>query len=263
MSSSSGNSRADNSARRPVLFVQRCAVAGPGAFAEVLGECGLSWRCTRLHAGDVLPRGLDDWSLLVILSDHAVSAAEDGTQLDGSLLELVSLAVERDFPTIGVGSGADLLLRAARGVAPVRSGDPETGWHTVELTASGRSDPALSHLPTSFPAFEWRRHHLDVPQGVVVLAATEARGCQAFRVGERVYGFEFHPEVTGWMVGRWIDAYPDANGGRPEAQSALHRETSENADGSRQLMRELLRGLLPALGVVPPGMGPVVNRSIG
>lgn len=260
MSSSAGNARADNSARRPVLFVQRRPAEGPGAFAEVLGECGLAWRCTRLHAGDVPPAGLDDWSLLVVLGDALAPPPAGGANVDASLHRLVTSAVERDFPTIGIGTGAELLL-AACGRTPDRHSEPLLGWRTVELTAAGRADRAFAHLPVSFQGFHWHRHDLLIPDRAVALAATDASGCQAFRIGEKVYGFGFHPEITGWMVGRWIEAYPDAAGGRPEVLPVLHRETSENADGSRQRMRELLRGLLPALDVVSPGMGPVVNRS--
>lgn len=261
MSSSSGNSRADNSGRRPVLFIQRRSPEGPGAFAEILGECGLPWRCSRLHAGDVLPTRLDDWSMLVVLGDaFSPRSAGEGT-VDASLAELVDAAVKRDFPTIAVGSGAELLL-AARGVAPRQRPQPLVGWHPIELTADGRADRALAGLPASFPGFHWHRHELVVPEGAVTLAAVDSQRCQAFRVGENVYGFGFQPEVTGWMVGRWVDAYPDALAGRPDLVPILHRETSENADGSRQRMRELLRGLLPALGVIPSGMGPIVNRAM-
>lgn len=261
MSSASGNSRADNSARRPVLFIQRRPAEGPGALAEVLGECGLAWRCSRLHAGDVLPSGLDDWSLLVILGDALVSTGAPGGGVAPSLVELVSLAVRRDFPTIGVGSGAGLLLGRAGGNSD-GAGAPLAGWLPVELTAAGRADQALANLPPTFPGFHWHRHDLAVTEGAVSLAETQGVGCQAFRVGQKVYGFGFHPEITGWMVGRWIDAYPDVLGARAEGVATIHRETAENADGSRQRMRELLRGLLPALGVVPPGMGPVVKRAV-
>lgn len=263
MSSSSGNSRAENSARKPVLFVQRRSAEGPGAFAEVLGECGLAWRCVRLQAGDVLPMVLEDWSLVVVLGDHVGSTADEGASAHAPLSQLLTSAVKRDFPTIGIGAGAELLLEAATS-SPQRSGGLDVSWQAVELTAAGRSDKALAHLPASFPGFHWHRHVGAVPEAAIVLAASESRPCQAFRMGQNVYGFGFHPEITGWMVGRWIDSRPAADGdaGRVESLATLHRETGENADGSRQRLRDLLRGLLPALGVVPDGMGPVVNRSI-
>lgn len=263
MSSSSGNSRAENSARKPVLFVQRRSGEGPGAFAEVLGECGLAWRCVRLQAGDVLPKALEDWSLVVVLGDHAGAAADGGGGAHAPLFDLLTSAVKRDFPTIGIGAGAELLLEAATS-SPQQSRGLDVGWQPVALTDAGRSDKALAHLPASFPGFHWHRHIGAVPEGAIVLAATDSRPCQAFRMGQNVYGFCFHPEITGWMVGRWIDSRPTADGdpGRAERLATVHRETAENADGSRQRLRDLLRGLLPALGVVPDGMGPVVNRSI-
>ncbi len=213
----------------------------------------------------MLPRALEDWSLVVVLGDHVGSAAVGGASDEAPLFELLASAVKRDFPTIGIGSGAGLLLESAT-ASPRRSGGPDLGWHSVELTAAGRSDKALAHLPASFPGFHWDRHLGAVPEGAIVLAATESRPCQAFRMGRNVYGFGFHPEITGWMVGRWIDSYPDGgvdgDAGRAERLATLHRETADNADGSRQRLRDLLRGLLPALGVVSDGMGPVVNRSI-
>jgi GMP synthase-like glutamine amidotransferase len=42
-----------------------------------------------------------------------------------------------------------------------------------------------------------------LPDGAVRLAGNEAYENQAFRVGARAYGLQFHVEVTGSLVAHW------------------------------------------------------------
>src|SRR6266496_4741819 len=90
--------------------------------------------------------------------------------------------------------GVQLLARAAHSwVGPLA--EPEIGWYEVELTAAGGADPVLGGLPERFEAFQWHYYTYGIPGGAQELARSE-RCTQAFRLGERVWGVQFHPEVT-------------------------------------------------------------------
>jgi GMP synthase (glutamine-hydrolysing) len=111
-------------------------------------------------------------------------------------------ALAQDVPMIGVCLGAQMLARAAGAwVGPARK--PEIGWYEVDLTAAGRDDPVLGVLPARLEAFEWHHYTFGIPEGGEELARS-ASCTQAFRVGERAWGLQFHAEVTVPMVRSWV-----------------------------------------------------------
>jgi GMP synthase-like glutamine amidotransferase len=113
-------------------------------------------------------------------------------------------------PMLGVCLGSQLLAKAAH--APVfPASEPEVGWCEVELTDAAAGDPVLGGLPRRFEAFQWHYYAHGLPAGAEELARSPI--CtQAFRLGERTWGVQFHPEVTLQQVESWIDEEPEALG---------------------------------------------------
>jgi GMP synthase (glutamine-hydrolysing) len=111
-------------------------------------------------------------------------------------------ALAEDVPVIGVCLGAQMLARAAGAwVGP--AAEPEIGWYDVELTTEGREDAVLGVLPSPTETFQWHHYTFAVPDGAAELARTEV--CtQAFRIGRRAWGLQFHAEVTLPIVQAWI-----------------------------------------------------------
>lgn len=112
-------------------------------------------------------------------------------------------ALEGDVPVIGVCLGAQMLARATGAwlaPAPV----PEIGWFDVELTPQGRDDPVLGVLPPRTEAFQWHSYTFGIPEQGSELARS-AVCTQAFRVGRRAWGLQFHAEVTLPMVSAWVE----------------------------------------------------------
>lgn len=115
-------------------------------------------------------------------------------------------ALAESVPVLGVCLGAQMLARAAGAwVGPAR--EPEVGWFEVELTEEGRRDPVLGVLPARTEAFQWHHYTFEIPAGGTELARSDV--CtQAFRVGERAWGIQFHAEVTLEMVRAWTAEEP-------------------------------------------------------
>ncbi len=117
------------------------------------------------------------------------------------------LAIERMLaqgkPVLGICLGAQLLAHALG--APVkRHHTPEIGWYRLRATEAGRSDPVLSPLGAEAPVFQWHGQHFEIPQGAVHLARSDTCEQQAFRWGDRAYGFQFHLEMDEPLIERWL-----------------------------------------------------------
>jgi GMP synthase-like glutamine amidotransferase len=117
--------------------------------------------------------------------------------------QLVREVVEAGRPFLGVCLGVQLLASAMGG--RVRTMDaPELGLLPVELTPEGRGHPLFEGVDDLFPSLQWHGDTFDLPEGAVRLASSPAAN-QAFQVGERGFGIQFHLEVTPEMAREWAE----------------------------------------------------------
>lgn len=111
-------------------------------------------------------------------------------------------ALAEGVPLLGVCLGAQLIARAAGAwVGPGEVG--EVGWHEVGLTRAGIDDPVVGVLPDRFDAFQWHYYTWELPAGAELLAANGAAR-QAYRLGDRAWAVQFHPEVNRVMLDFWF-----------------------------------------------------------
>jgi GMP synthase-like glutamine amidotransferase len=108
-------------------------------------------------------------------------------------------AVSRGVPVLGICLGAQLIARAL-GAAVYRNPAKEIGWFDVTFTAE--ADPLFGGLESE-TGFHWHGETFDLPEGARLLASSGLCANQAFRVGEKTYGIQFHLEVTPDMIGEW------------------------------------------------------------
>ncbi|HEY3578166.1 MAG TPA: type 1 glutamine amidotransferase [Gaiellaceae bacterium] len=148
--------------------------------------------------------------------------------------------IEKPQPLLGICLGAELLAQAA-GAWVGRLPVPEIGWGEVELTEAGAADPVFSPLPSRFEGLLWHHYAHDLPEGAVALAHSAA-SLQAFRLGERCWGVQFHPEVTEPQLARWIGDASDP----PPHPGRMLAETRERIGDWNELGRRLCRSFLAA-----------------
>ena len=202
-----------------------------GVFAEVAEE-----RSHRLHEWSLAwrtppPQPVDSYGAVLVLGG-AMHADQDDRH---PWLREENLFLQRILdtgqPVLGVCLGAQLLAKAAHAdVGPAR--EPEIGWLPVELTDAAREDPVFAVLPERFDAFQWHYYTYAVPAGAVELA-TSAVCTQGFRLGERAWGIQSHPEVTAEIVESWIAE------GSDDAPAGLAEETRERIGDWNELGRAL------------------------
>jgi GMP synthase (glutamine-hydrolysing) len=86
----------------------------------------------------------------------------------------------------------------------------DTGPTTVELTEAGRNDPVFGALASRFSVLTAHKEGVAIPpRDAVLLATNEACPVQAFRIGERLYATQFHPEPTAKAFTERMAVYRD------------------------------------------------------
>jgi GMP synthase (glutamine-hydrolysing) len=178
------------------------ATGGGGLFERVVVERGDHLDRWVVAEGDAAPGDPGRWDAVMVFGG-AMHPDQDAEHpwLHGEVA-FIERALEQGVPTIGVCLGAQLLARAAGAwVGPAASA--EVGWFTVELNDDGAADPVLGVLPRRVDAFQWHYYTFELPEGAVELARSDAVR-QAFRLGDRAWGIQFHAEVDERMLDHWF-----------------------------------------------------------
>lgn len=123
-------------------------------------------------------------------------------------IALLSRALQRGLPILGVCFGSQALARAAGGQVR-KSPVTEIGWYDVAMPPDAARDPVLGSLGRTFPAFQWHYDTFDLPSDATVLA-TAGDLIEAYRIGESAWGVQFHIEANPSVVYGWLGTYRDA-----------------------------------------------------
>ncbi len=190
--------------RRPWLVVQHMAYEPPGLIAAALEAAGVEATVYRTDQGEPLPpaRAIPSHGGVVVMGGPmGVHDDHDHPWLVGER-DILEKAVAEGLVVLGVCLGAQQLALALGGEVQ-RGAGPELGVGEVALTPEGADDPVLGPAGSPLPCLHWHADTFSLPEGAVRLAGSDAYPNQAFRVGERAYGFQFHVEVDATLARTW------------------------------------------------------------
>jgi GMP synthase (glutamine-hydrolysing) len=116
-------------------------------------------------------------------------------------MEFIRQAIRRQQSVLGICLGAQLIARAL-GATVRRNPVKEIGWYRLDFTEAAGRD-RLFHGLSQETVFHWHGETFDLPPGAELLASSDLCRHQAYRIGERVYGLQFHLEVTPEIIADW------------------------------------------------------------
>ncbi|MCC5867813.1 MAG: type 1 glutamine amidotransferase [Gammaproteobacteria bacterium] len=223
-------------------WLQHVPFEGLGSIDPWLSERGWSLTGSRLYVGDPLPepRSCD---LIIVMGGPM--GVDDEARYPWLVREkqFVAEVLGAGVPMLGICLGAQLIAHAA-GAAVYPNPEPEIGWWPVYAAPPEDSD-CLS-LPSVFEAFHWHGDTFDLPRNARLLASSPACRHQAFQLGSRVLGLQFHLETTAGSQADLVDNCRDdlARGGSwIQQEAALRGDPPERYARSNALMGDVLEWL--------------------
>lgn len=238
------------------VVLQHTSTEGPERVARLLSTRGFACDVRHLYRGDAVPTALAPGTPVVVMGGPmgVGDAGDPRYPFISPEIDWLRGLLSRDQPVLGICLGAQLLAAAAGArVYPNTRPGPEgkavpareVGWGPVDLIGVGR-EPALAGLRDRELMLHWHGDTFDLPAGAVHLASTPVCRHQAFRLGQRQFGFQFHCELEAETIAVWVAEDADyvraANG--EEGGARILADTERHMAEARPIWDRLLGNVL-------------------
>lgn len=161
-------------------------------------------RVCHVAAGEELPDPGDVRAVVVTGSSALVTDREPWSLRTGAWME-EALALE--LPMLAICYGHQLLADALDGRVDANARGREIGMVPVRLTEHGARDPLFEGMPeTLLMSSSHRQAVAELPSGALVLATGHAERYQSYRLGERTWAVQFHPEWDADVMRAYLQA---------------------------------------------------------
>lgn len=184
---------------KTVYAIQHLAFEDLGSFEDILYQHGL--RVRYFDAGiDDLSVALKHTGLTIILGGPIGAYETDDYPFLQQEIELLKQRLKANLPTMGICLGAQLMAKAL-GANVYPGHNKEIGWSQLQLTdVQDNILMPLQHVEV----LHWHGDSFDLPDHAQLLASSQHYPHQAFQIGKNILGLQFHIEVLGEDLEKWL-----------------------------------------------------------
>lgn len=231
-----------------IHWFQHVPFEGLGAIESWLLARGHTLTCTRFYAGENAPVDIEGFDWLIVMGGPMnIYQYRDYPWLRAEK-RVIREAVAASKRVLGVCLGAQLIADALGGKV-YQNAEKEIGWFPV--TAVPEGEVSTFRFPEETLVFHWHGDTFSLPHGGVWLARSAGCEYQAFAIGARVLGLQFHLEMSSADVERIVAECTDELTPATYVQSRaeiLARTSEEQADCQallERLLEQMEQGELP------------------
>lgn len=186
----------------PILIVQHAPYEHPAALRRALESQGLESQVVLIFNGQKLPKPGEISGMISLGGPMGANDEIDHPWLLQEM-KLMKQCFDGGIPIAGICLGGQMLARTLGGKVTTNP-HPEIGWFPVKVNDAGMRDPLMSAAGAHPKFYQWHYDTFFPPKEAEILAESSLCPRQAFRVGDRTYGFQFHPEADHQLVDEWL-----------------------------------------------------------
>jgi GMP synthase (glutamine-hydrolysing) len=198
----------------------------------------------QVHKGEPLP---DPGAFTAAIITGSASSVTEREPWADMLAAWINRTMAAERPLLGVCYGHQLIAHAQGGRVARNPKGYEIGTKDVVLTGEGAKDALLGTIAAGRASIPFNHTHFDIvselPPNATLLAKSAMSEVQAFRIGDRTWGVQFHPELTRPVMELYVEVRAPlierdaiARGEDPHASVARARASiGDTADGGALL----------------------------
>lgn len=220
-----------------VQIFQHVSFESSAEIAPILLAGGAVLSHTRWFAGDAAPDP-DDFDALVVMGGPMSANDEDKYAWLSVEKQLLRDAIAAGKPVLGICLGAQLIA-SALGARVYPGRQPEIGWFNIEGLNRGPGEYAF---PASLEVMHWHGETFDLPPGAQHLARSAGCENQAFCIGNKVVGLQFHLEMGAQAVEDILTHCGDeiSDGQYMQSADQIRQASAHSAAAARAELEHLL-----------------------
>ncbi|MAF32020.1 MAG: hypothetical protein CMF60_07415 [Magnetococcales bacterium] len=196
-----------------------------GAIQSALAKAGLTWKAFELGKGDKCPELGDYDGVILMGGPMGAYQTEDFPWLETEMT-YVEQMIQQGKPVFGICLGCQLLAKMHEG--DVFAGDKGFCVGFRHLYVHEPDETFGSELK-GLNGFSWHGDTYKLGEGCDRLITGTFYHEQGVKFGEKVYGVQFHPEVTEEIIRAWYMRDIQA-GTLPECAKPMHETLEEAAE---------------------------------
>jgi GMP synthase-like glutamine amidotransferase len=225
-------------------YFQHVPFEGLGSIEPWLLDNGFEVSCTRCFEAFNSPTpDAIDW--LIIMGGPMSVNDEDRYPWLKLEKQFVRTMLAADKPVLGICLGAQMIANVM-GASVFANPNKEIGWLPIDGLLP-EDNSAFKFLPSEM-AFHWHGETFDLPPGAHRLASSPGCQNQAFQIGKRTLGLQFHLEATPLSVAEIVANCRDEliPGPYVQTEKEILSANAQQYNAINQRMADILRYLQKA-----------------
>lgn len=221
-----------------IHYFQHTPSEGIGEIETWVRKRGHNLTSTRFHLGEPVPDvSAFDW---LIVMGGPMNVYEHRTY-PWLIKEKCCLekALAYGKTVLGICLGSQLIADVLGGKV-FQNPTVEIGWFPVNFSQETATIPAFKDFPKAITPLHWHGDTFSLPIGATNVAASAACQHQAFAVGDRVVGLQFHLEVGIQDVAAFLDAEKLGDGQWIQTPETIYSLASNHLPSAHAALYSLL-----------------------